>query len=58
MNFEVLHLVMKYYVECLILLSNKMILPGEIRDAKKSSFSSFSKHLLNINFLCIFLMNY
>ena len=44
MNFEVLHLVMKYYVECLILLSNKMILPGEIRDAKKSSFSLFSKH--------------
>ena len=27
-------------VECLILLSNKMILEGEIKDAKMSSFSS------------------
>ena len=27
-------------VECLILLSNKMILEGEIKDAKISSFSS------------------
>jgi len=38
--------------------SNKMILEGEIKDAKMSSFSSVSKHSLNINFLCIFFMNY
>ena len=40
--------------------SNKMILEGEIKDAKLSSFSSdFQMHSLNIlNFLCIFFMNY
>ena len=35
-----------------------MILEGEIKDAKMSSFSSDSKTLININFLCIFFMNY
>ena len=39
-NFEVFHLVMKHCVECLILLLKKMILEGEIKDAKMSSFSS------------------
>ena len=40
--------------------SNKMILPGEIKDAEMSNsiFHLISKHSLNINFLCIFLMNY
>ena len=38
--------------------SNKMILDREIKDAKMSSFHLISKHSLNINFLCIFLMNY
>ena len=60
MNFEVFHLVMKHCVECLILyyFSNKMILEGEIKDAKMSSFSSDFQHPLKINFLCIFFMNY
>ena len=60
MNFEVFHLVMKHYVECLIFLLKKKILEGEIKDAKLSSFSSdFQMHSLNIlNFLCIFFMNY
>ena len=61
MNFEVFYLVMKHCVECLILLlEKKMILEGEIKDAKLSSFSSdFQMHSLNIlNFLCIFFMNY
>ena len=36
-----------------------MILEGEIKDTKMSSFSNlFSKHFLNINFLYIFFMNY
>ena len=39
---------MKHYVECLILLlKNKMILEGEIRDAKMSSFSSDFQTLIN-----------
>ena len=37
--------------------SNKMILEGEIKDAKMSSFSSDSQHSVNINFLCIFFIN-
>ena len=39
-KFQVFHLMMKNYVECLILLLKKMILEGEIEDAKMSSFSS------------------
>ena len=39
-------------------LSNKMILEGEIKDAKMTSFSSDFHTLSNINFLCIFYMNY
>ena len=60
MSFEVFYLVMKHCVEYLILLLKKMILEGEIKDAKLSSFSSdFQTHSLNIlNFLCIFFMNY
>ena len=38
--------------------SNKIILEGEIKDAKMSSFSSDFKTLININFLYIFFMNY
>ena len=39
--------------------SNKMILEGQIKDAKMSSFFNLiSKHSLNINFLCIFFTNY
>ena len=37
-NFEMFHLVMKRCVDCLIL--PLMILKGEIKDAKLSSFSS------------------
>ena len=36
---------------------NKVILE-EIKDAKMSSFSPDFQHSLNINFLCIFFMNY
>ena len=45
---------------CRYYFSNKMILEGEIKDAKLSSFSSdFQMHSLNIlNFLCIFFMSY
>ena len=39
-NFEVIHLVMKHCVECLILLLKQMILEGEIKDAKMTGFSS------------------
>ena len=38
--------------------SNKRILEGEVKDAKLSSLHLISKHSLNINFLCIFFMNY
>ena len=38
--------------------SNKTMLEGEIKDSKMSSFSSDSKYSVNINFLCIFFMNY
>ena len=34
--------------------SNKMILPGEIKDAKMSSLHLISKHSSNINFLFVF----
>ena len=38
-------------------LLNKKILEREIKDAKMNSFSSISKHSLNIlDFLCIFIM--
>ena len=39
-NFEVFLLEMKHYVECLILLHKENDLPGEIKDAKMSSFTS------------------
>ena len=36
-----------------------MILDGQIKDTKKwAVFHLISKHSLNINFLCIFFMNY
>ena len=35
-----------------------MILEGEIKDAKMSSFSSDFQTIINIKFLCIFFMNY
>ena len=35
-----------------------MILEGEIKDAKMSSFSSDFQTLSKLNFLCIFAMNY
>ena len=38
--------------------SNKMILEGEIKDAKMSSFSSVFQTLINIDFLYIFFINY
>ena len=39
--------------------SNKTILEGQIKDTKKwAVFHLISKHSLNINFLCIFFMNY
>ena len=38
--------------------SNKTMLEGEIKDSKMISFSSDSKYSVNINFLCIFFMNY
>ena len=59
-NFEVFDLVMKHGVECLLYyFTNKMILEGEIKDAKMSSFLSDFPTLINhLNFLCIFFMNY
>ena len=44
-NFEMFHLVMKHCVDCLIL--PLMILKGEIKDAKLSSFSSDFQILIN-----------
>lgn len=37
MNFEVFNLMIKYCVECLIVLFNKMISLREIKDAKIKS---------------------
>ena len=37
--------------------SNKMILEGEIKGTKWAVFHLISKHSLNFNFPCIFLMN-
>ena len=39
-NFEVFHLVMKHFVECLLLLLKQKHLEGEIKDARMSSLSS------------------
>ena len=50
-NLQVFHLLMKYCVECLILL----LIRTRNKDAKNSAvFDQISKHSLNINFLCIF----
>ena len=38
--------------------SNKMILVGKIKDVKWTVFHLISKHVLHINFLCTFFMNY
>ena len=39
--------------------SNKMILQGEIKDAKMGSFSSdFQTFIKKLKFLCIFFINY
>ena len=55
----VLHLVVKYCVEYLILLlKQKWFYQEKLGMQKRAVFHPFSKHLLNINFLCIFLMNY
>ena len=35
-----------------------MILEGEIKDAKMSSFLSYFQTLIKQNFFCIFCMNY
>ena len=43
---------------CRYYFSNKMILEGEIKDAKLKSFHLIPKHSLYINFFCIFFMNY
>ena len=57
MNFEVFYLVMKLCVEC----SNKIIVEGEIKNAKTSSFSSdfqtLIKHLFHLYFLYELLMS-
>ena len=39
-NFEVFHLVMKHFVQCLLLLLKQKNLEGEIKDARMSGFSS------------------
>ena len=39
-NFEMFHLVMKHFVECLLLLLKQKHLEGEIKDARMSSLSS------------------
>ena len=52
-NFEVFPVSNAWYY-----FSNKMILEGEIKDAKMSSFSSDFQTLIKLYFLCIFFMNY
>ena len=52
-NFEVFHLVMKYSVECLILLIKKNDYRRRI--AKMSSFSADVKTLIKMNFPLYFL---
>ena len=47
--FEMFHLVTKHCVDCLIL--PLMILKGEIKDAKLSSFHLISKYSVHINFM-------
>ena len=60
-NFEVFHLVMEHCVERLYYFSNEIILKGEIKDAKMSSFSSdfqtLIKHQFPLNFLYESLMS-
>ena len=51
-------LYIKHEAQCLILLLKRMILEGEIRDAKRRTFDLISKHSLNINFPCIFVMSF
>ena len=61
MNFKVFHLVMEHCVEHLYYFSNEIILKGEIKDAKMSSFSSdfqtLIKHQFPLNFLYESLMS-
>ena len=47
-SVNVFLLVMKHCVECLILLLKQMILEGEIKDAKISSFSSHFQTLIKL----------
>jgi len=55
----VFHRLMKHVSSARYYFLKKMILEGEIKDAKMSSFSSdFQTQTLNINFLCVFFMNY
>ena len=54
-NFELFHLLMKHCVECLILLPNKRILEGEIKDAKMSCFPSDFQTLIKHEFPWYFL---
>ena len=54
-NFKVFHLVMKHRVECLILHLKQ----NDFRRMQKwAVLHLISKHSLNINFLCIFFVNY
>ena len=58
-NFEVFHLVMKRCVECSILLLKQNDFTRRNQGYKNEQFFHLlSKHLLNINFLYIFFMNY
>ena len=57
-TFEVFHLVMKRCVDRLILLLKQWFLKEKLRMQKWAVFHLISKHSLNINFLCIFYMNY
>ena len=54
-NFEVFPQVMKHCVECLIYFLNKIILEGEIKDVKMSSFSSDFQTLIKYDFPLYFL---
>ena len=50
-NFEVFHLVMKHFVQWLLLPLKQKHLQGEIKDERMSSFSSDHQTLVKHQFL-------
>ena len=54
-NFKVFYLLIKHYIECLILFLKQNEEEGEIKDAKMSIFLSHFQTLIKHSFLWYFL---